>query len=146
MPVEGLLMWKTEHACCLFPCALVAVCEVDWVQTGSQACRLHNGHRAKPNAGKYCRERKKLSGRNSALSISDYSAHASRMPCPWKILPRSRNVHACCLLSGVCDVHYSVLQNKKSCLHFGLGPTSQNHRSVCGACGSCSTFWGASGH
>ena len=48
-----------------------------------------------------------VSGRNSVLSFSDYSAHTSQMPCPRQGSPRSRNVHACCLLSGVCDVHYS---------------------------------------
>ena len=48
-----------------------------------------------------------VSGKNSALSISDYSAHTSQMPCPRQDWRRSRNVHAFCLLSGVCSVLYS---------------------------------------
>ena len=44
-------------------------------------------------------------------------------------LPRSRNVHACCLLNGVCDVHYSVLKNTSSAL--GAEEPEPKSRSVC---------------
>ena len=121
MRVEGLPIWKTERACCLLPCALVAVCEVDWYKRGYLACRLQ-----RPQSQNQMRVSIAVNGRNSALSISDYSAHTSRMPCPRQGLPRSRNVHACCLLSSVCDGHYSVSQNKNSCLH--LGPKSPNQK------------------
>ena len=126
MPVEGVPIWKTERACCLLPCALVAVCEVDWYKRGYLACRLQ-----RPQSQNQMRVSIAVNGRNSALSISDYSSHTSRMPCPRQGLPRSRNVHACCLLSSVRDGHYSVLQNKIRVCTWGQRVRTTDRFAVC---------------
>ena len=122
---------KSSAVCCLVYSGLWCVCAqlrgwVGWTGEYPICFKISytTATEPEPNAGTSTA----VSGRNSALSISDYPADTSGMPCPRQGLPRSRKVHACCLLSGVYDVHYSVLQNTNSRLRLGLGPKSQNHR------------------
>ena len=92
-----------------------------------------------PNAGKHCRERKKVDLEHQGLLCSHITdavpaaGFAAIEKCT-----RGLSAQRCLRRSLLC------LAKQNSCLH--LEPKSQNHRSVCGACGACPTLWGAPGH
>ena len=125
------------HAVCSHVlCTLVAVC-------GTRGDLLHVDY-ATATSQNQMRASIAISARNLVLSISiSLLTHHGCRPRDG-VYGDSEMFTA--LLSAQRCVRRSLLclARQNSCLH--VGPKSQNHRSVCGACGACSTLRGASGH